>query len=260
MTATIFGLMHLQGHKRWEKAATTGYENVRRLAHENLLPALERFGVLVSRLRGLSKFQDSNATLGLSTQELNNVLDTVNCVQLLAHNILLSTGSELRQFLAFSTWLRCEIETQSADPTSVSAEEAAEKENHIDHAKVLEYIEGAMTKSRLLQFFDVQTPVEVRSSCDLAADGTSLYEMYKQERQRSQQGQSPRSKLPGLKELSTHLGAKCELIFKRIAETQRRNVMFGTPVPLEEYGSNAPRGNDMRMVVEVSRNSFVDTY
>ena len=29
--------------------------------------------------------------------------------------------------------------------------------------------------------------------------------------------------------------------------------MFGTSVPLEEYGSNAPKGKDMRMVVEVSR-------
>lgn len=223
------------------------------MAHENLLPALERFGVLLSRLRGLSKFQDSNATLGLSTQELNNVLDTVNCVQLLAHSILLTAGTELRQFLAFSTWLRCEIETQSFDPTSASAEEAAEKENHIDHAKVLDYIEGAMTESRLLRFFDVRTPNDIRSSWDLAADGTSLYDMYKREHQRSQQGYPPRSKLPGLQELSTHLRAQCELVFKRIAETQRRNVMFGTPVLLEEYGSNAPRGKDVRMVVEVSR-------
>lgn len=181
-------------------------------------------------------------------------------MQLLAHNILLSAGSELRQFLAFSTWLRCEIETQSADPTSASAEDAVEKDNHIDHAKVLEYIEGAMTESRLLRFFDIRTPVDVRSSWDLAADGTSLYEMNKREHQRSKQGQPPRSKLPGLQELSTHLGAQCEMIFKRIAETQRRNVMFGSPVTLEEHGSNVPSGKDMRMVVEVSRKPFNDTY
>lgn len=223
------------------------------MAHENLLPALERFVVLVSRLRGLSKFQDSNATLGLSTQELNNILDTVNCVQLLAHSILLSAGTELRQFLAFSTWLHCEIETQSVDPTSASAEEASEKENHIDHARVLDYIEGAMTESRLLRFFDVRTPNDNRSSWDLAADGTSVYEMYKREHQRSLQGQPSRCKLPGLQELSTHLGTQCELVFKRIAETQSRNVMFGTSVLLEECGSNASRGKDMRMVVEVSR-------
>lgn len=256
----MFELMHEQGHKRWEKAATTGYENVRRLAHENLLPALERFDVLVSRLRGLSKFQDSNATLGLSTQELNNVLDTVNCVQLLAHDILLSAGSELRQFLAFSTWLRCEIETQSTDPTSASAEEAAEKENRIDHAKVLEYIGGAMTQSRLLRFFDIRTPVDVRSTWDLAADGTSLYDTYKREHQRSQQGQPPKLKLPGLQELSTHLAAQCELVFKRIAETQRRNVMFGTSVSLEDHGADSPKCKDMRMMVEVRQDSFDSTY
>ena len=117
-----------------------------------------------------------------------------------------------------------------------------------------------MTQSRLLGFFDIQTPTHVQSSWDLAADGTSLYDIYKREHQRSQQGQAPKSKLPGLQELSAHLDVQCDLIFKVIAETQRRNVMFGTPIFLEEYVANAPRGKDMRMVVEVSRESSGDAF
>ncbi|KAL8930034.1 MAG: hypothetical protein Q9172_000119 [Xanthocarpia lactea] len=100
------------GHKRWEKAINIGYESVRRLTHENLLPALDRLSVLISRLR----------------------------------------VSELHQFAAFSTWLRHEIEKQAADPTSASAQEIAEKDMSFDHSSILEYIQGAMQHTQMLAY------------------------------------------------------------------------------------------------------------
>lgn len=237
-----------QGQKRWEKAVATGYENIRRLVHENLLPALERFSVLVSRLRGLSKFHESNTILGLSTQGLDNILDTTDCLQLLAHYILLSTGSELRQFLAFSTWLRQEIETQSRDPVSASMHESNEKEANIDHASTLEYIQGAMIRSRLNEYFNGQVQPNKKSQWDLAAQGRSLFELYKRELNELSANVPVERQLPGLDALIAHLDAQCKLVFAKIAETQRRNVRFGSVISL---GNGIPACMDMRMLAEV---------
>lgn len=228
-----------RGHKRWEKATTTGYESVRRLAHENLLPALERFAVLVSRLRGLSRFQLSNADLGLSTQEFDNVLDTLNCLQLMAHQILITSGSELRQFLAFSAWLRQEMDLQACD---ASVAESAEKDVNVDHASTLEYIQGAMTHSQLNSFFNLEAHAEETPPWDLAAEGRSLFELYKRGLQ-----DSCASRLPTLDALMKHLNTQCNAIFNGIAETQRRSVRFGAPVYLQK---GVPSCMDMRMLHE----------
>lgn len=234
-----------RGHKRWEKATTTGYESVRRLAHENLLPALERFTVLVSRLRGLSRFQLSNANLGLSTQEFDDVLDTISCLQLMAHQILITSGSELRQFLAFSAWLRQEIEIQASD---ASVAEFAEKDVNLDHASTLEYIQGAMTQSQLASFFILEARAEEKPPRDLAAEGRSLFELSKRGLQNASREDSSASQLPPLDALMKKLDTQCNVIFKRIAETQRRNVRFGAPVYLQK---GVPSCMDMRMLHEL---------
>ena len=228
--------------------ALAGYENVRRLAHENLIPALERICVLVSRLRGLSRFQDSTAALGLSTQELDNVLDTVNCMQLLAHHILICAGSELRQFTAFSAWLGQEIELQSADAGSTSVHEAAEKDFGVDYTSTLDYIQGAMMQSQLVKYFNVRSQDDQKSQWDLSAEGRSLYGVYKRELKDLSQGSSSQKQLPGLGELISRLDTQCSLVFARIAETQRRNVRLGTPISL---GTDVPACMDMRMVIGV---------
>ena len=242
-----------QGQKRWDKATVTGYESVRRLAHENLLPASERLNVVLSRLRGLSKFQVSNVSLGLSTQEIDSVIDTVNALQLAAHHVLIASGAELHQFLAFSSWLRQEIDTQSADP---STPEVSEKEINVDHASALEYIRGPMMKSRLLKFFDLQAQSNQRSRRDLAAEGRSLFELYKRELGSIGKEDSPARQLPSLDALISHLDSQCQMVFGRIAETQRRNVRFGLPISL---GKGIPESVDLRMLVEVKR-SYQDMF
>lgn len=240
-----------QGQKRWEKATLAGYENVRRLVHENLLPALERFSVLVSRLLGLSKFQETNMALGLSTQELKALISTVNSLQFLAHNILISVNSELRQFTAFSTWLRREIEVQSTEPTSASLDESMENDANIDHISALDYIQGPMSRSRLADFFNLQMAHDGRPKWDLAAEGSSLYESYKKEFKNVNRSISTGREIPGLNALIVHLGTQCDVVFARIAETQRRHVRFGLPILL---GKGSPTCLDMRMVMKVSGN------
>jgi anaphase-promoting complex subunit 4 len=212
------------------------------------LPALERFTVLVSRLRGLSKFQDSNAGFGLSTQDLDNILDTTSCLQLMAHHILITAASELRQFSAFSLWLRHEIEVQSVDTQASAAYEASERDNNIDHGSTLQYIQGAMHHSRLYTLFNIAELKEQKPQWSLVAEGRPLYEMYRRELDNLFQSNISDRHLPGLDALIIYLDSQCNAVFATIAETQKRNVRFGPPVYL---GIGVPHSVDMRLLPEV---------
>lgn len=228
---------------------TTGYENVRQMAHETLLPALERCCLVVSRLRGLSRYQDSSAKLGLSTQDLNSVLDVISCLILSAHSILKHAGTELRQFSAFSTWLRHEIDVQASDVSS--ADDPAEKDNSIDHARVLEYIQGAMTKSKLADFFPQQLEEDQRPLIGTRSEGTSIYEDFKNRMAKRDATPQLDKRLPCLRLLTRLLEEQCSVVFEQIAEAQKRNVLFGSPIKLGAELGGTPM--DMRMMYEVSQ-------
>ena len=204
--------------------------------------------VLLSRLRGLSRFQDSNTALGLTTQELDNVLDTTASLQLLAHYVMIAAGAELRGFSAFSTWLRHEIDTQSTEPGSSAAHEAGERDNNIDHASTLDYIRGPMKQSRLFSLFNMDPQIEDRPLWDLNAEGRSLYELYKRELKTASDSNSPEKQLPGLDALIGHLDSQCNAVFAGIAATQKRNIRLGSPVHL---GQVDPACIDMRMLADV---------
>lgn len=223
----------------------TGYESVRRLTHENLLPALERFIVLASRLRGLSRFRASNRDLGLSRQDLDKIMDTVSCLQLIAHQILIVSGNELRQFHAFSTWLRQEIDTQASE---ASGPESVNTATSIDHAGTLQYIEGAMMGSALDQYINLQPSSSQDCEWFSKAEGGSLFELYKAEVEKATGGSHTQKQLPRLDSLITHLATQCNTAFHAIAETQRRNVRFSRPLPLSKA---LPELFHMRMVQEV---------
>lgn len=203
------------------------------------------FAVVVSRLRGLSRFQLSNANLGLSTQEFDNVLDTVSCLQLMVHQILKISGSELRQFVAFSAWLRQEIDIQASD---ASVADSTAKDISVDHASTLEYIQGAMMQSQLARFFNSEVRAEEKPPWALAVEGRSLFELYKRELQNASREDSSARRIPALDVLMKHLDDQCDTIFNGIAETQRRNVRFGTPIYLQK---DIPSCMDMRMLREV---------
>ncbi|KAL8822002.1 MAG: hypothetical protein Q9223_000082 [Gallowayella weberi] len=217
-----------RGHKRWDKAVNVGYENIRRLTHESMLPVLDRLSVLISRLRGLSKFQSSDFSLGLSTLELDNMLDSIRCLQLVAHQLLKCAVSELQQFGAFSIWLRHEIEKQAAEPNSTSAQEIAEKDMSFDHSSILEYIQGAMTHSRMLTYIGNTT--DDGRGRNLDVEGGHLFEWYKNVMNEVSSGLRSQWQLPGLDGLINHLLKQSNLVFERISETQRRNVQHDTTV------------------------------
>lgn len=223
----------------------TGYANIKRLTHEHLIPALERFTVIVSRLRGLSRSQVSSVTLGLSTKDLNNTLNCVSCIQLVAHHILRIANSELQQFESFTTWLQQEINIHSRDSDYT---ETVEKGPAIDYERVLQYISGASKRSQLSHILKAASTSEGQSQYNPNAEGRSLFDLYKKESTNSST-KDVWALLPGLESLLGHLDSLCQIVFSEMAEAQRRNVRFGSPVCL---GPSNLICTDLRLLPEVS--------
>ncbi|EAL90899.1 anaphase-promoting complex component Cut20/Apc4, putative [Aspergillus fumigatus A1163] len=230
-----------RGHKRWEKAVSSGYENVRRLTHECLLPALERCEVLLSRLIGLSRFQKLSEVLGLETNDLNASVETLDCLHLLCHQILINANEELAQFIAFSQWLRHEIDMQTAEPMSQTLEELMEKTDMIDYPQTLEYIRGALTKSTLQHFIQqlpmMGVPVGKPSATSdkwTAADDRPFYDTFKKLLEQLNRGQNNANppEVPKLNDLTKRLGLQFEKVFGQIAITQRRGILHRSPLAL----------------------------
>lgn len=211
------------------------------MTHECLLPALQRCEVLLSRLIGISKFHKLNHILGLETRDLQEVVETLDCLHLLSHSILTKTTRELHQFMEFARWLRHEIDIQTAEPMSQTLEELLEKSDMIDHATTLEYIEGALTKSSLRRYIS-STPgsgTAVHDAQKRVSDGEKLsfYQAFKNtlaaeedeksgDRNNSNNKNEPsRPALPQLNDLIARLESQCGKVFSKIALTQRRSIL-----------------------------------
>lgn len=237
-------LTRKQGHKRWDKAVAGGYENIRRLTHECLLPALERSQVLLSRLVGLSKFHKLSDVLGLDTQKLNGIVETLDCLHLLAHRILNHTNEELVQFSAFSRWLRHEIEILNSEPLSQTLEENLEKRELFEVPPTVNYITGALQKSALRNFIRQLPMIGVPMMPTLSTDkwlpdghDSSFYDEFKvllqqQRKAQNEGGDGTSVDTPKLNDLAKRLGIQFEKVFAEIALTQRRGILHRSPLTL----------------------------
>jgi anaphase-promoting complex subunit 4 len=139
-----------RGHKRWDHAMTTLYNELSKILHTNLLPVLERSAVVATNLRGLARYYSNTPHFNVPPEAFTSILSTLSSLQLLVHETIQILGSEQRQFRAFSRWLRHQIDLAAADPESVSAKDMAERETpQLDLPNTLAYLEGGLTKSRL---------------------------------------------------------------------------------------------------------------
>ncbi|KAJ6031834.1 hypothetical protein N7540_002566 [Penicillium herquei] len=233
-----------RGHKRWEKAVAGGYENIRRLTHECLLPALERSQILLGRLVGLSKFSKLSDVLGLDTTKLNAIVETLDCLHLLSHCIMINANQELDQFNAFSRWLKHEILILTAEPLSQTSEELLEKRELLDVPPTVKYLTGALQKSVLRNFIRqlpmMGVPIPPTPSTDKwLPDGhdRSFYDGFKallaQQRQvQAEGGDSSTVDAPKMNDLTKRLGLQFDKIFAEIALTQRRGILHRSPLTL----------------------------
>ncbi|KAL7942047.1 anaphase-promoting complex, cyclosome, subunit 4 domain-containing protein [Trichoderma barbatum] len=219
-----------RGHKRWDKAVVSGLEGLRSLVHQHLLPALERCTIILSRLRGLARFYNDREDIGLSIPHLNRVLDTVSCLTLVGHKVLIHTMDELQHFAAFSAWLRFQID-QLAGPGTAN-DELTDKEAMMDHSKVLTYIERYLTNSPLDIFLNDITKEDYTSDWDFMDDGPTLLDVLDKQLKKHEAGQPSMKALPHIDFLVNYATAWSNRIFSIIAEAKRRSVRFGKPVKL----------------------------
>ncbi|KAJ5901657.1 Anaphase-promoting complex subunit 4 [Penicillium taxi] len=235
-----------RGHARWDKAVSVGYEGIRRLTHESLIPALERSQILLSRLVGLSKFQKLSDVLGLDTPKLNAIVETLDCLHLLAHKILIHSNEELHQFAAFSRWLRHEILILNSDPLGQTMEELVGKRDLYEIPTTVKYITGALRKSELRNYIRqlpmLGAPVSQAPATDKwLPDGhdQSFYDQVKllfaQKRKLlNHGGDTSTVDSPKLNDLTKRLEIQFEKVYAEIAETQRRGILHRSPLTLHE--------------------------
>jgi anaphase-promoting complex subunit 4 len=213
-----------RGLKRWEKSVLVGLETMRRIVHECLLPALERCQVVLSRLEGLSRFQKAAAVLGLDIKALTMVRDTVDCLNLLGHDLLKVVGKEVREFTAFLKWLRLETEVQGLEVGSERAEELREGSDAIEYRVVLAYVSGAMCQSGTLKYVRHSATgeqMEIPSTRSQTRNDSGYYETYKKARKSSEAGYT----VPKLDDLVIRLQGQCAAVFDSVAETLRKSIL-----------------------------------
>ncbi|KAM0334150.1 hypothetical protein ACHAQA_001170 [Verticillium albo-atrum] len=220
-----------RGHKRWDKATTSGLEGLRALVHENLLPALERCAVILSRLRGLAQFHDARDDIGFSASQIARTMDVVACLQLAAHRVLLLAMEELDLFAAFSAWLRFQIDRLAS--SNSASEELNEKEAGLDNGKVLAYVQRYLVRSPLSVFFDAASPEERDADWKFVlGEPALLLDTVDAQLARQEAGQPYMKALPQVAFLVAYLEDRANDIFRDIAEAQKRSVRFGQPTKI----------------------------
>ncbi|KAI1144389.1 anaphase-promoting complex, cyclosome, subunit 4-domain-containing protein [Hypoxylon sp. FL0543] len=219
-----------RGHKRWDKAVVSGLQALRSLVHENFLPALERIGIILSRLLGIARFHESKAETGFTSTQITRVMDIVSCLMLVGNKILLAVMEELELFQSFSIWLRHEIDRLAV---SSSTDELSEKEATMEHGKILAYIQQYMPASPL-RYYLSNVPADHSEKVRQQADsGSSLLELLAKQLKKQDSDQSEQGTFPQVEFLCSYLEEKANVIFEGIAEAEKRSVRFGQPTALE---------------------------
>jgi len=239
-----------RGLKRWEKAVGDCLDVVRRMTSECLQPALERIQVILSRLDGLAKFSGTRERLGLDEMAVRRIRETVDVLGLLAEDILIDVGAEIREFAVFMKWLKWECEVEALEEGSERAEELRESwTGELELRTVLDYVGGAMGQSRLKRYIDVGVPTAAGGDATAAKsfheeNDAGFYAEYTARRKSSSNKRDDST--PTLGMLLDRLKKQCDIIFGQIAETFRKsilaNYMFALP------GGHAENMLEMRII------------
>ncbi|KAI8960282.1 anaphase-promoting complex, cyclosome, subunit 4-domain-containing protein [Daldinia sp. FL1419] len=219
-----------RGHKRWDKAVLSGLHALRSLVHENFLPALERVGIILSRLLGIARFHEAKEEPGFTSAQIIRVMDIVSCLMLVGNKILLVVMEELELFQSFSIWLRHEIDRLAA-PSAV--EELSEKEATMEHGKVLAYIQQYMAASPLRHHLSNVPAERSERSRQQAESGSSLLELLTKQLNKQDTKQLDEDAFAQVEFLCRYLDSRASAIFEGIAEAEKRSIRFGQPTAIE---------------------------
>jgi anaphase-promoting complex subunit 4 len=215
-----------------------------------MLPALDRCSVILSRFAGIAKFQGSNEPVGFTIQQINLLMDTVACLHLISSKILIQVVDELDLFAAFSSWVRYEIDRLASNSSASPDDDKVEKEASIDHSKVLQYLQTAMTNSPLAMYFDDSLPKDHDNSWKNLEQGLPIYDLLDKQLQKQERGVPYMRTLPRVDLLCKLLARQASTVFVQIAEAEKRNVRFGKVYEIGVAETAGPV--DMRVSTVVS--------
>lgn len=225
-----------QGHKRWDKAVIPGLENLRNLIHENMLPAIERCTIILSRLSGIARFHEEEDHVGFTNTEITRLVDILSALNLICHRVLLITMEELELYRMFSSWVRLTIDRVSS--TTVP-EDLMEKEALLDPAKILRYIEKYLVSSPMATHF-AKVPRETwDQDWERMQDSSGVLDELDKQLKHHEAGAPYMKGLTQMAFVVDFLTAKATDVFKNIAEAEKRSVRFGQAVKLELVGRNS---------------------
>ncbi|RKF64309.1 Anaphase-promoting complex subunit 4 [Erysiphe neolycopersici] len=214
-----------RGHKRWEKAVLTGLGNLKRIIHENMLPALDRFTVILSRFFGIAKFQPIEEGVGFTCQHISLLMDTISCLHLISSKILSQVVDEIDLFISFSAWMRYQIDQLTKDSSSTLADDTTDKESLIDHSKVFFYLQTNLTCTPLADHFTDSPSLEEIKFFSQAQK--PMFETISQHLKKQCQGLVYNKSILCLKFHCDELSLRAKSLFKGIAGSEKCNVIFG---------------------------------
>ncbi|CAK1361931.1 hypothetical protein CB0940_02750 [Cercospora beticola] len=231
--------------RRWETHMNTLYGNIQSHLFINLLPALDRFSVAVTALRGQAKYHENATSFDCSPKYFDALLENIDCIRLVAQKMQLIVQSEHRQFRAFSKWLKMQVDIAVAEPFSQNAMETEEREvPNIDYALVLTYIKNNLLQSDLAVFIENRPTAQEGATCDRDGFKSAVhirdmsYERTKEVVSQMNKGQELKVKdvadpesLVNLSALVCGLIGRTDIAVKHVTEWQNRLVFPPTDPP-----------------------------
>lgn len=187
---------------------------------------------MLSRLLGLARFHGSRENIGFTAAQIEKLLDMIAALTLVSYKILLAVMDELDHFTCFSSWLRMEVDKLAS--SLAASEELTEKEATMDNVKVLTYIQRYLMGSPLAVYLGDVTAEEREKDWRVVdkSDGTSLLELVDQQLKCQERGEPHYKALPQVDQLVDHLTSKSAIVFKEIAEAEKRSVRFNEAVEI----------------------------
>lgn len=228
------------GHKRWDNTVTTGLNAVLAIVHENLLPAIDRCSIIISRLRGLAEFHRDREWIFSTPGDFTDLLESLKNLRLLAHTVLLYGAEEKRNFAHFSKWLRFCIDFEATELESQSRVEMEARDPGVDVMLVLEYIQFGLMKSSLAPYL---RPADEQCEKVGYVDTKRAVEVLKD-------GGGYREDAVCLDNVLSSLREGVKGVLGQVGKWQEGNIRMDAGVVLDNAGGE-DGVRDMRMVVEV---------
>ncbi|KAI5368073.1 Putative quinoprotein amine dehydrogenase, beta chain [Septoria linicola] len=154
--------------RRWEMHMNTMYDNIQSHIFMNLLPALDRFSIALTALRGQARYYENSTSFECSPKYYDVLLQNIDSIRLVAQKMQLIVQGEHRQFRAFIKWLKLQVEIAAAEPFSQNAMDTEEREvPNIDYALVLTYIKYTLLRSKLATHIENRPTAGEGATCDM---------------------------------------------------------------------------------------------